>query len=110
MADGWTPSRQAAQSAAIRQWRPWERSTGPRTADGKRRVSRNVYRGGRRAEFRQLMRQVRALLCCERRIKCWCQQEGTVDAKGDFAGAARHVRIPRVMRSCRSCAAGSLFP
>ena len=24
MANGWTPERQAAQSAAIRQWRPWE--------------------------------------------------------------------------------------
>ena len=62
MANGWTASRQAAQSAAIRQWRPWEQSTGPRTDDGKRRVSGNAYRGGRRAEFRKLMRQVRELL------------------------------------------------
>ena len=62
MVTGWNSERRPKQSAAIRQWRPWENSTGPRTADGKRRVSRNAYRGGRRAEFRQLMRQVRELL------------------------------------------------
>jgi hypothetical protein len=62
MANGWTLERRAKQSAAIRQWRPWERSTGPNTAEGKRLVSRNAYRGGRRAELRQLMRQVRELL------------------------------------------------
>jgi hypothetical protein len=62
MPNGWTLERRARQSAAIRQWRPWERSTGPNTAVGKKRVSRNAYRGSRRAEFRQLMRQVRELL------------------------------------------------
>jgi hypothetical protein len=62
MANGWTASRQAAQSAAIRRWRPWELSTGRRTANGKRHVSRNAYRGNHRPEFRQLMRQVRELL------------------------------------------------
>src|ERR1017187_1007026 len=31
MANGWTLERRLRQSAAIRQWRPWERSTGPRT-------------------------------------------------------------------------------
>jgi hypothetical protein len=52
----------AVVAAAIRQWRPWEKSTGPQTVDGKRRVSRNAYRGRRRAEFRKSMRQVRELL------------------------------------------------
>jgi hypothetical protein len=62
MANGWTLERRAKQSAAIRQWRPWERSTGPRTSEGKARVARNAWRGGHRAEFRQLMRQVGELL------------------------------------------------
>ena len=58
----WTIERRARQSAAIRQWRPWERSTGPRTSEGKGRVARNAWRGGRRAEFRQLICQVREML------------------------------------------------
>ena len=31
MANGWSPERQARQAKLIRQWRPWEKSTGPRT-------------------------------------------------------------------------------
>jgi hypothetical protein len=54
MANGWTPERRARQSAAIRQWRPWERSTGPRTAAGKARVARNAYKGGSRGALRLL--------------------------------------------------------
>ena len=32
MANGWTPERKARQAELIRNWKPWERSTGPRTA------------------------------------------------------------------------------
>lgn len=62
MANGWTPSRRAAQSTAIRRWQPWMCSTGPRTAEGKRRVSRNAYRGGHRPAFRATMQRLRELL------------------------------------------------
>ena len=37
MANGWTPERRARQAELIRNWKPWERSTGPRTTDGKAR-------------------------------------------------------------------------
>ena len=62
MANGWTPERRAKQSAAIRQWRPWERSTGPRSAEGKSKVARNACKGGERQRLRELMRQMRELL------------------------------------------------
>ncbi len=39
--NGWTPERRARQAALIRAWKPWERSTGPRTTDGKARSSAN---------------------------------------------------------------------
>jgi hypothetical protein len=42
MANGWTPERRARQAALIRTWKPWERSTGARTAAGKVRSSRNA--------------------------------------------------------------------
>ena len=43
----------------IRHWKPWERSTGPKTIEGKARVSRNAYKGGARALLRELARMLR---------------------------------------------------
>ena len=60
MANGWTPERRARQATAIRQWRPWEHSTGPTTPAGKARVSRNSDRGGHRAMLRHLARLMRS--------------------------------------------------
>jgi hypothetical protein len=52
--NGWTPERRARQAEAIKRWRPWERSTGPRTAEGKATASRNGWKGGRRELLREL--------------------------------------------------------
>jgi hypothetical protein len=43
--NGWTPERRKRQSGLIRQFRPWERATGPRTAEGKARAAKNGSRG-----------------------------------------------------------------
>lgn len=56
MANGWTSERRARQAALIRRWRPWEKSTGPRTAEGKARTSRNAFKGGQREQLRALVR------------------------------------------------------
>ena len=61
MANGWTEERRARQAAEIRRWKPWEKSTGPKTPEGKARVARNAYTGGRREELRQLSRLLREL-------------------------------------------------
>src|SRR5881227_349492 len=50
--NGWTQERRARQAQLIHNWRPWERSTGPRTASGKSIVARNAWQGGQRAWFR----------------------------------------------------------
>jgi hypothetical protein len=51
--NGWTAERRARQSAAIRRWCPWNRSTGPRTKAGKTVSSLNACRhGGRSAGIR----------------------------------------------------------
>lgn len=42
MANGWTPERRARQAALIRTWKPWARSTGPRTAEGKAQAATNA--------------------------------------------------------------------
>jgi len=54
----WTPERKAKQSKAIRQWQPWLKSTGAKTAEGKAVVSRNAYKGGHRAYMRELAREL----------------------------------------------------
>ena len=45
MANGWTPERRARQAQLIRRWRPWEQSTGPKTAESKAKSSRNADKG-----------------------------------------------------------------
>ncbi len=62
MANGWTPERRARQAALIRTWRPWERSTGPRTDEGKVRTARNGFKGGQWRELRELVKAMNALL------------------------------------------------
>jgi len=57
---GWTPERRRRQSEGIRRWRPWERSTGPRTAEGKARAARRGYKGAERPALRLLGRLLRA--------------------------------------------------
>jgi hypothetical protein len=50
----------AAQSALIRLHRPWEQSTGPRTAAGKAIASRNARLQGARAEVAGIRAEVAA--------------------------------------------------
>jgi hypothetical protein len=59
MSNGWTPERRARQAELIRSWRPWERSTGPRSAIGKALVARNPWKGGIRALLRKLSCELR---------------------------------------------------
>ena len=53
MANGWTPERRARQAVLIQNWKPWTKATGPRSTEGKARVSRNAYTGGQRPAMRQ---------------------------------------------------------
>lgn len=54
MATNWTSERREQQRQAIRRWRPWEKSTGPRSEPGKRAASRNSWKGGNRVVLRTL--------------------------------------------------------
>ncbi len=46
MRGGWTPERRAKQAALIRDWRPWDKSTGPRTHAGKAISAQNSFKTG----------------------------------------------------------------
>ena len=65
MPNGWTPERRAKQAEAIRRWKPWERSTGPKTEEGKAASSRNADKG--RTSARDLLRKLGQILAEQRR-------------------------------------------
>lgn len=62
MSNGWTPERRAKAAEQIRAREPWNRSTGPRTAEGKAIASRNAFKGGWRAQLRVLRKDVNTVL------------------------------------------------
>jgi hypothetical protein len=58
----WTPERRAKQAEAIRRNKPWAKSTGPRTAEGKATSSRNADKGVNRELWRAWERASKARL------------------------------------------------
>ncbi|MBU2857366.1 hypothetical protein HF289_10975 [Acidithiobacillus ferrooxidans] len=61
ISNGWTPERRARQAEMIRQWRPWQQSTGPVTEAGKAKSAANAKSLGVRAARRE-MQAVMALI------------------------------------------------
>ena len=53
-ASGWSPERRQRQSQAIKEWKPWSQSTGPKSAAGKVQVSKNAFKGGHRIKLQEL--------------------------------------------------------
>lgn len=77
--NGWTPERRVRQARLIRQWRPWKKSTGPRTEVGKGKVARNAFKGGTRRDLRTMARLLRELLedeCEMRQQLCGPRETG----------------------------------
>jgi len=56
-----TPEHRALRAELIRRWKPWEKSTGPRTAEGKAISALRGYKGGVRQQMRELRRMLREL-------------------------------------------------
>lgn len=63
MARNWFPEERQRQAELIREHRPWEKSTGPRTPEGKQAVKNNGLKHGFRSED---IREVRRLLRAQR--------------------------------------------
>ncbi len=54
-----TPEHRALRAKLIQLWKPWEKSTGPKTPEGKDRSAKRGYKGGTRALLRALARVLR---------------------------------------------------
>jgi hypothetical protein len=46
----------------IQRWKPWEKSTGAKTPEGKKRSSQNSFKTGKSLEVRELIKQMNRLL------------------------------------------------
>lgn len=58
----WTAERRQKQGESIQRWKPWEKSTGARTAEGKAKVSKNAVKTGNSFEIRELFKYLNRLL------------------------------------------------
>jgi hypothetical protein len=58
----WTPEQRQRQRELIQRWKPWEKSTGAKTPEGKKRSARNSYKTGKSLEVRELIKAVNKVL------------------------------------------------
>jgi hypothetical protein len=63
-----TPEHRAIRAELIRHWKPWEKSTGPKTEQGKAQSAMRGYKGGTREMLRELARILREQAETLRRI------------------------------------------
>ncbi len=54
-----TPEHRALRAELIRRWKPWEKSTGPKTTEGKRKAALRGFKGAERAMLRRIARALK---------------------------------------------------
>lgn len=71
--NGWTPERRQRQSELIHTWKPWVRSTGAITPDGKQRAKMNARRFTIMGLYKQACKLCNAkqLYQCGQTHKAW---------------------------------------
>ena len=88
MENGWTAQRRREQARAIRRWKPWERSTGPRTGEGRARSSRNAYKGRQRPAWQAFWREVRDALSQQAGAVTGTRSANSTTAAATFAAGS----------------------
>ena len=68
----WLSQVDAEQQGQSGIGKPWAKSTGPRSVEGKERVATNAWRGGHRAQLRQLVKLVNAEVRASRELVASC--------------------------------------
>jgi hypothetical protein len=58
----WTLAQRQRQAEAIRRWKPWTHSTGPKSLEGKAQVAHNAFTGGTLVKIRQSIKALNQAL------------------------------------------------
>ena len=64
-----TPEHRAKRAELIQRWKPWEKSTGPKSTDGKTRSAMRGFKGQTREMLRELARMLREQEAALNRIR-----------------------------------------
>ena len=64
----WTADRRQRQRELIQTWKPWEKSTGARTAEGKAKASKNAVKTGKSLEVRELFKYLNGLMSKQKEL------------------------------------------
>lgn len=65
-AAGWTPERRKRQSEAIKRWKPWQQSTGPKSPEGKAVAAGNAWTGGECKKLRLAIKELNGAMRAQR--------------------------------------------
>lgn len=80
MAGFWTEERRAKAREIAMLVKPWLKSTGPRTPEGKAVVAKNAYRGGIRQQRRSARRDCKGSIRALELMLAWEEMEARIDA------------------------------
>ena len=61
----WTQEQRAILASQIHKWKPWTRSTGPKSPSGKAKVARNPYKGAKRVQLRAAVRVLKYAMAAQ---------------------------------------------
>ena len=64
----WTLEQRQRQRELIQSWKPWTKSTGAKTPDGKKKSAQNAFKTGKSLEIREMLKQLNKLLRIQSRI------------------------------------------
>ena len=62
----WTPEQRQKQREAIQRWKPWQQSSGPKSAEGKAAAAGNAWTGGEWRKLRQAIKDLYQALLVQR--------------------------------------------
>ena len=58
----WTAEQRQRQRELIQLWKPWTKSSGAKTPEGKKRSAQNAFKTGKSVQVRELIKNINKLL------------------------------------------------
>lgn len=67
----WTSEQRQRQRELIQCWKPWKKSTGAKTPEGKKKSAQNAFKSGKSLEVREMIKQLNKLLKDQKELIRW---------------------------------------